>query len=109
HSMFSSTTPTASSSLPPFPPRRSSDLTRDIAVSADGLFVWRYSDRDTVDPNVPDRVTKQKPYSQFGRVTFVQSSQDNTYKALLLDRKSTRLNSSHGSISYAVFCLKQKK
>src|SRR5207245_10449485 len=24
------------------------------------------------------------------------------------DRKSTRLNSSHGSISYAVFCLKQK-
>src|SRR5207245_10467666 len=25
-----------------------------------------------------------------------------------LDRKSTRLNSSHGSISYAVFCLKQK-
>src|SRR3989337_3512155 len=25
------------------------------------------------------------------------------------DRKSTRLNSSHGSISYAVFCLKQKK
>src|SRR5207245_8395670 len=26
----------------------------------------------------------------------------------LLDRKSTRLNSSHGSISYAVFCLKKK-
>src|SRR5207245_10709843 len=25
-----------------------------------------------------------------------------------LDRKSTRLNSSHGSISYAVFCLKKK-
>src|SRR5438128_7763620 len=25
------------------------------------------------------------------------------------DRKSTRLNSSHGSISYAVFCLKKKK
>src|SRR2546429_3672822 len=25
------------------------------------------------------------------------------------DRKSTRLNSSHGYISYAVFCLKQKK
>src|SRR5207245_9906370 len=28
--------------------------------------------------------------------------------AKLLDRKSTRLNSSHGSISYAVFCLKKK-
>src|SRR2546429_2799920 len=27
----------------------------------------------------------------------------------LSDRKSTRLNSSHGYISYAVFCLKKKK
>src|SRR5689334_24839644 len=27
----------------------------------------------------------------------------------LADRKSTRLNSSHSSISYAVFCLKKKK
>src|SRR2546429_3227837 len=27
----------------------------------------------------------------------------------ILDRKSTRLNSSHGYISYAVFCLKKKK
>src|SRR3989337_4044573 len=26
-----------------------------------------------------------------------------------VDRKSTRLNSSHGSISYAVFCLKKQK
>src|SRR3712207_8302789 len=29
--------------------------------------------------------------------------------ALALDRKSTRLNSSHANISYAVFCLKKKK
>src|SRR2546422_7923317 len=29
--------------------------------------------------------------------------------ALTVDRKSTRLNSSHGYISYAVFCLKKKK
>src|SRR3712207_8581231 len=28
---------------------------------------------------------------------------------LLRDRKSTRLNSSHANISYAVFCLKKKK
>src|SRR3712207_8030480 len=28
---------------------------------------------------------------------------------VLLDRKSTRLNSSHANISYAVFCLKKKK
>src|SRR3712207_3083707 len=31
------------------------------------------------------------------------------FKALLEDRKSTRLNSSHANISYAVFCLKKKK
>src|SRR3712207_8217994 len=29
--------------------------------------------------------------------------------SLLVDRKSTRLNSSHANISYAVFCLKKKK
>src|SRR5690242_21777322 len=32
-----------------------------------------------------------------------------TVLAALEDRKSTRLNSSHMSISYAVFCLKKKK
>src|SRR5258707_11366397 len=31
------------------------------------------------------------------------------YDALMKDRKSTRLNSSHANISYAVFCLKKKK
>src|SRR2546430_7154357 len=30
-------------------------------------------------------------------------------RANALDRKSTRLNSSHSQISYAVFCLKKKK
>ena len=30
-------------------------------------------------------------------------------EALKIDRKSTRLNSSHDQISYAVFCLKKKK
>src|SRR3712207_8967891 len=30
-------------------------------------------------------------------------------EAVRLDRKSTRLNSSHANISYAVFCLKKKK
>src|SRR2546430_6999614 len=30
-------------------------------------------------------------------------------KLNLIDRKSTRLNSSHSQISYAVFCLKKKK
>src|SRR2546429_2986622 len=32
-----------------------------------------------------------------------------THVQAMLDRKSTRLNSSHGYISYAVFCLKKKK
>src|SRR2546422_4827915 len=30
-------------------------------------------------------------------------------RTIPIDRKSTRLNSSHGYISYAVFCLKKKK
>src|SRR2546429_4988690 len=34
---------------------------------------------------------------------------DSTTFETSLDRKSTRLNSSHGYISYAVFCLKKKK
>src|SRR2546430_2929985 len=31
------------------------------------------------------------------------------FRGVVLDRKSTRLNSSHSQISYAVFCLKKKK
>src|SRR2546429_4269503 len=31
------------------------------------------------------------------------------FRTAVRDRKSTRLNSSHGYISYAVFCLKKKK
>src|SRR5699024_7946643 len=38
---------------------------------------------------------------------FGPNSIDDTVKMDLLDRKSTRLNSSHVSISYAVFCLKK--
>src|SRR2546429_4652997 len=36
-------------------------------------------------------------------------ARDGDRRSHLLDRKSTRLNSSHGYISYAVFCLKKKK
>src|SRR5207253_9964001 len=36
-------------------------------------------------------------------------SVNTTYSAVRIDRKSTRLNSSHVAISYAVFCLKKKK
>src|SRR5690606_39297402 len=36
-------------------------------------------------------------------------SETGAFVAAKLDRKSTRLNSSHVKISYAVFCLKKKK
>src|SRR3712207_7282077 len=39
-----------------------------------------------------------EPYAELAQLDYV----------LLVDRKSTRLNSSHANISYAVFCLKKK-
>src|SRR5438094_5736090 len=38
-----------------------------------------------------------------------QQNERNGSRSKSLDRKSTRLNSSHRTISYAVFCLKKKK
>src|SRR2546430_12665545 len=38
-----------------------------------------------------------------------QSTAESRSVGSILDRKSTRLNSSHSQISYAVFCLKKKK
>src|SRR2546430_6537969 len=46
-----------------------------------------------------------KPTSA-GSVVIVRAT---VQAALASDRKSTRLNSSHSQISYAVFCLKKKK
>src|SRR5690348_18207536 len=43
-----------------------------------------------------------------GRTASHRSMPSKQYR-LVADRKSTRLNSSHPSISYAVFCLKKKK
>src|SRR5205809_2931847 len=43
----------------------------------------------------------------YGRVSWATSSF--VMRPFRIDRKSTRLNSSHGYISYAVFCLKKKK
>src|SRR5690625_6529333 len=42
---------------------------------------------------------------RFGRYSFIGLPA----KTLIRDRKSTRLNSSHVAISYAVFCLKKKR
>src|SRR3712207_8363994 len=40
---------------------------------------------------------------------IINAVREGACDAGLLDRKSTRLNSSHANISYAVFCLKKKK
>src|SRR2546427_1019548 len=67
-------------------------------------------------------VFARKGETAFGTANFESSSRDakelreNLYAArkksvrtAIGDRKSTRLNSSHSQISYAVFCLKKKK
>lgn len=59
-------------------------LFSDLAVTADVTVTKRYSDRNTIDLNLPDPVTKVKPYPQFGRVSYGQPTADNDYKALLL-------------------------
>src|SRR3712207_7821693 len=57
-------------------------------------------DRDAGYYNVVRLVSRiQDSYSDFGGET----------RRSIIDRKSTRLNSSHANISYAVFCLKKKK
>src|SRR2546427_9199548 len=42
-------------------------------------------------------------------LTFGVGRRDTIDSVTVQDRKSTRLNSSHSQISYAVFCLKKKK
>src|SRR2546427_6762405 len=75
---------TATTEIYTLPTRRSSDLPRQPGVQ---------SLRHPVDEQVGDREFAEVPAGK----GFV-----------LLDRKSTRLNSSHSQISYAVFCLKKK-
>src|SRR3712207_6921389 len=59
--------------------------------------------------------TKQLPLrisNAGGRTLFGEISSNRAWLSVnrrSLDRKSTRLNSSHANISYAVFCLKKKK
>src|SRR5690348_18011022 len=54
--------------------------------------------------NVSDLVAKVLPHFR----TYPLLSSKQTDFERFADRKSTRLNSSHPSISYAVFCLKKK-
>src|SRR3712207_7865797 len=48
------------------------------------------------------------PSAELRPVTFALLLGVAVTSAWILDRKSTRLNSSHANISYAVFCLKKK-
>src|SRR5207245_9779963 len=78
-----------------FPTRRSSDL------NAPDIVVALHWSPDKSSNGTPGLVFCDESGRKPGQGMHVTLSQ--------LDRKSTRLNSSHGSISYAVFCLKKKK
>src|SRR5689334_23821570 len=70
-----------------------------------------------LSPVVSDRATHAEERPARGVGTRPQRARRHRGRALRRrvpvgarrDRKSTRLNSSHSSISYAVFCLKKKK
>src|SRR5205814_8643410 len=89
--------------LHPFPTRRSSDLLCTAAIAQDGLvhlFGCGHS-RMLCEEMTP----RQGCF--VGWHTLVELGL--TYHNVIVgDRKSTRLNSSHLGISYAVFCLKKK-
>src|SRR3712207_7646881 len=62
----------------------------------------------------PDRSLRQPLEANLGHATLLclQRQDEIASRSHLFhrqDRKSTRLNSSHANISYAVFCLKKKK
>src|SRR5690348_18203283 len=79
-----------------FPTRRSSDLdVRDVLAAGVAVGLGQLVRLGPVDPALVRE--EQQPVVGVG------------HEEALEDRKSTRLNSSHPSISYAVFCLKKKK
>src|SRR2546429_6495255 len=65
-------------------------------------------DRDEL-LRVPDRAASSRLRPPAGGNDPPRRRRGDRDLLLLGDRKSTRLNSSHGYISYAVFCLKKKK
>src|SRR3712207_7238081 len=71
-------------------------------VDAGGTIVPGASDLITFKATGPGRVVAVDSGDNASHEPF-QASQRRA------DRKSTRLNSSHANISYAVFCLKKKK
>src|SRR5689334_23898877 len=61
-----------------------------------------------VQPQQPSRVFVGQRLQQYGANHSEECSSCSNAKGQR-DRKSTRLNSSHSSTSYAVFCLKKKR
>src|SRR5207249_2147934 len=59
--------------------------------------------------SIPDTVCPSKPMTMSPALTPARDAGLSGSTPVTRDRKSTRLNSSHVSISYAVFCLKKKK
>src|SRR3712207_8510845 len=77
------------------------------------LFPYTTLFRSVAMPVMPGGVARREaPFRDAHLVGFDPQQSFGLRHALLLlaqDRKSTRLNSSHANISYAVFCLKKKK
>src|SRR2546429_4579815 len=65
-----------------------------------------YLDRSHAHAQGRRRALDLPPSSRHPNIARIPEHRGGTER---LDRKSTRLNSSHGYISYAVFCLKKKK
>src|SRR5690242_21085635 len=86
-----------------FPTRRSSDLGAHELVG-DLQQEVQGQDHGAGQPD-PDRRCSALPLEG----EAVARDQGSVRAELDADRKSTRLNSSHMSISYAVFCLKKKR
>src|SRR5438309_8205520 len=65
----------------------------------------------SIDSSTPEALEAALPAYVGKALVNSVTGEDEVLERLLplVDRKSTRLNSSHSSISYAVFCLKKKK
>src|SRR5699024_12669904 len=72
--------------------------------------IYTLSLHDALPISYPDPApASQFPWQSHHPHNIVHTSVFSPFACRLIDRKSTRLNSSHVSISYAVFCLKKKK
>src|SRR5438034_3047967 len=65
--------------------------------------------RDEIAPLMEEMAVREIKTSQEARDQYLGLWRDLIPRLRPVDRKSTRLNSSHTVISYAVFCLKKKK